>query len=238
MNTFLFDLDGTLLPMESTDKFLEAYLKAVAVKIIPYGYEPDAFIKALMKGTYYMIQNDGSMSNEKKFWIEFQKLLNTEIDGLEEIFEDFYQNEFEAAKRTTSTEPLIRDCIKLLKEKGYTVGIATNPLFPKIAVHKRIQWAGLDPEDFDHITTYEVSSYAKPNLDYYREILTIMGKEPGECIMVGNDVVEDMCAAELGMDTFLLTDCIICPEELDITPIRKGNYQELYEMIKELPCIG
>lgn len=237
MNTFLFDLDGTLLPMKSTDLFLEAYLKEVAIKIAPYGYEPNAFIQALMTGTYHMIQNDGAMTNEKKFWYEFRKLLHSETDELEEIFEDFYKNEFELAKSTTSSEPLIKECIQLLKEKGYTIAIATNPLFPRVAVHKRIGWAGLLPEDFAHITTYEVSSYAKPNLDYYKEILSIMGKEPKDCIMVGNDVVEDMCAAELGMDTFLLTDFLICPEGTKINHLKKGNYKELHQMIQNLPSI-
>jgi len=238
MNTFLFDLDGTLLPMDSTDKFLEVYLKAVAGKIIPYGYDPNVFIKALMIGTNYMINNDGTMTNEQKFWDEFGKILGTEVEGLVEIFDDFYQNEFELARSTTSTEPLIKECIKLLKDKGYAVGIATNPLFPKAAVHKRINWAGLNPEDFDHITTYEVSSYAKPNLDYYKEVLTKMGKQPQECIMIGNDVVEDMCAAELGMDTFLLTDCLICPDNLEINHMKQGNYQDLFDMIQNLPNIA
>ncbi len=238
MNTFLFDLDGTLLPMQSTEKFLEVYLKAVAAKIIPYGYDPNEFIKALMVGTEFMIKNDGTTTNETLFWNEFRKLIRTEAENLEEIFDDFYKNEFELAKATTSTEPLIRECIKLLKDKGYTVAIATNPLFPKVAVHKRITWAGLDPEDFDHITTYEVSSYAKPNLDYYKEVLEIIGKKPEECIMIGNDVVEDMCAAELGMDTFLLTDYLICPKDMEIDHIKNGSYKDLFDFIRKLPNIA
>jgi Predicted hydrolase (HAD superfamily) len=238
MNTILFDLDGTLLPMQSTDKFLEVYLKAVAGKIIPYGYDPNIFIKALMTGTNHMVKNDGTMTNEQKFWDEFCKILGEDAKQLEEVFDDFYQNEFELARTTTSTEPIIKECISLLKEKGYQVAIATNPLFPKVAVHKRISWAGLDPEDFEHITTYEVSSYSKPNLDYYKEVLDILGKQPEECMMIGNDVLEDMCTAELGMDTFLLTDCLICPEDLNIDHLKQGNYQDLYQMIQQLPSIN
>ncbi len=35
MNTFLFDLDGTLLPMDQ-DAFMEAYFHALSLKMLPY----------------------------------------------------------------------------------------------------------------------------------------------------------------------------------------------------------
>ena len=34
--------------------------------------------------------------------------------------------------------------------------------------------------------------------------------------MVGNDVKEDMVARKLGMDVFLITDCLINPNNEDI----------------------
>ncbi len=237
MNTFLFDLDGTLLPMPSQQKFLEAYLKALSGKIIPYGIEPQKFISALMKCTDLMVRNDGSMTNEERFWTEFSMILGNDIRELEDVFNDFYRNEFEFAKSTTSRHPLAKSCIKLLKEKGYPVVLATNPLFPRIATLTRILWAGLDPDDFIWITTYENSKYCKPKLEYYKEILSQIGRKPEECIMVGNDVTEDMCTSRLGMDTFLLTDYMICPEGEDTTGFKQGNYEDLYEIIKRLPNI-
>jgi FMN phosphatase YigB (HAD superfamily) len=237
MNTFIFDLDGTLLPMPSQQKFLEVYLKAVSGKVINYGYDPQTLIQALMAGTEQMVKNDGSMTNEERFWIEFCNHLGTKAKELVEIFDDFYRNEFAIAKIATSKHPLANTCIKLLKEKGYHVALATNPLFPRVATLTRMLWAGLDPKDFELITTYENSSCSKPNLCYYKGVLTNIGKKPEECIMVGNDVREDMCAAELGMDTFLLTDCLICPEGEDITALKQGDFNTLYQMIKELPDI-
>lgn len=238
MNTFIFDLDGTLLPMPSQQRFLEVYLKAVSGKVMNYGYDPQTLIQALMIGTEQMVKNDGSMTNEERFWMEFGKHLGTKSKELEEIFDDFYRNEFAFAKIATSNHPLANSCIKLLKEKGYLVVLATNPLFPRIATLTRMLWAGLDPKDFELITTYENSSYCKPNLCYYNEVLTNMGKKPEECIMIGNDVREDMCAAQLGLDTFLLTDCLICPEGEDITGFRQGDFNTLYQMIMELPKIS
>lgn len=235
MNTFIFDLDGTLLPMPSQQKFLDAYIKAVAGKVAAFGYEPKSFIQALLAGTEQMIRNDGQMTNEKRFWSVFCNILGEEAKQLEEVFDDFYRNEFNAAKSTTHEHPLANTCIKLLRDKGYTVALATNPLFPRVATLTRILWAGLDYRDFELITTYEISSYCKPKLEYYLEVLNKIGKKPEECIMVGNDVKEDMCAADIGMDTFLLKDCLICSEEDDISGFKQGGFDDLYQLIRDLP---
>lgn len=238
MDTFIFDLDGTLLPMADQNLFLEEYFKALSTKIVPYGLDAKKFVMAVWEGTKSMIGNDGSMTNEQRFWEVFCGLLGEEVRELEPVFDHFYRNEFSAAKSATSTNPLAGECIKQLKNKGYRIALATNPLFPKVATYTRMQWAGLDPEDFALITTYENSSYCKPNLEYYKVILKTLGKAPEECIMVGNDVKEDMCAARLGMDTFLLNDCLICSEEDDLTNFRQGNFENLLEMIMSLPTLS
>ncbi len=237
MNTFIFDLDGTLLPMPSLDKFIEAYIKALTDKMIYYGFEPQQLVKALMSGTKLMIKNDGAMTNEERFWSEFDRLFGKEVRQYEGVFEEFYRNEFILAKDATYTHPLANSCIQLLKEKGYMIVLATNPVFPRVATQSRMKWAGLNPEDFELITTYEISSYCKPNMEYYKEILTKINREAKDCIMVGNDVTEDMCAAQLGMDTFLLTECLICPEGEDYSGFSQGGFDELYDRIMALPKI-
>lgn len=238
MNTFIFDLDGTLLPMPNQELFLDTYFKALSKKVAAHGQDPQKLIKAVWTSTGAMVQNDGTMTNEQRFWQVFCSLMGEEARTLEPLFDHFYRNEFTDVKATTFTHPHAVECIRLLKQKGYQVALATNPLFPRVATLTRMKWAGLDPEDFRLITTYENSSYSKPNMAYYREILKNLGKQPEECIMVGNDVREDMCVAKLGMDTFLLKDCLICPEEADISEFRQGDFDDLLEYIKGLPtCV-
>ncbi len=234
MNTFIFDLDGTLLPMNQ-ETFLEAYFNALAMKMIPYGLEPKKLVQSVWAGTKSMIENDGSMSNEQRFWSTFTGIEGEEMRRLEPVFDDFYRNEFHTARKATSLNPYAKKSIRLLKKKGYRLVMATNPLFPKIATLNRIEWAGLDAEDFDLITTYENSSYCKPNLEYYRAILKEIDKAPEECTMVGNDIKEDMCVAQLGMQTYLLTDCLINPAEIDITGYHQGDFEALYHYIGNLP---
>ena len=39
LKTVLFDLDGTLLPMDQ-DRFVHAYMSELASYMLPYGYQP------------------------------------------------------------------------------------------------------------------------------------------------------------------------------------------------------
>ena len=47
------------------DEFTQGYFKLLAKKLLPYGYEPDALVKALWHETAAMIKNNGSCTNEK-----------------------------------------------------------------------------------------------------------------------------------------------------------------------------
>ena len=57
-----------------------------------------------------------------------------------------------------------------------------------------------------------------------------MGK-PEDSIMVGNDVDEDMCAAKLGFDTYLITDCLINRSEKDINRWKHGSFEDFYRLV-------
>ena len=58
--------------------------------------------------------------------------------------------------------------------------------------------------------------------------------KPEECLMVGNDVREDMVTEQLGMKTFLLTDCLINKENIDISQYPNGGFTQLHTYLKEL----
>lgn len=229
INTILFDLDGTLLPMDQ-EKFVNGYFKMLAAKLVPYGYEPQQLINAILAGIEAMIKNDGSQWNEDAFWKRFVDIYGDKVLADKPVFEDFYKNEFQNARSFCGFNPKAAETVRSLKDKGYRVVLATNPLFPSIATESRIRWAGLEPSEFDLYTTYENTSYCKPNLDYYRDILKRINCRPEECLMVGNDVGEDMVVETLGMQTFLLTDCLINTQKKDITAYPHGSFEQLLSM--------
>ncbi len=224
----LFDLDGTLLPMDQ-DIFVKTYFGLLAKKLAHYGYEPDKLIQSVWAGTSAMIKNDGKHSNEERFWKTFAETYGVDAKKDIEVFDDFYRNEFAGVKEVCGYQPKAAETIHKLKEKGLRVALATNPLFPQIATQNRIRWAGLEPEEFEFYTTYETSRYCKPNLNYYEDILEQLNVEPQECLMVGNDVSEDMIAEKLGMKVFLLTDCLINKEQKDISVYPSGSFEQLLE---------
>ncbi|HHX12788.1 MAG TPA: HAD family hydrolase [Clostridiales bacterium] len=234
MNTVIFDLDGTLLLMPDQEHFVMTYFKAMAMKLKPYGYPEEDLIKGIMAGTKAMLDNDGSINNRERFWQTFKAIFGQDAIKLESVMLDFYNKEFIAAKKTTTLEPLAKEIVQKLKAKGYQLVLGTNPLFPSVATYNRILWAGLSPDDFTHITSYENSSYCKPKLKYYKEILKAIGKEAEECIMVGNDVGEDMVVRHLGMDTFLLKNCLINRSDEDISEYKQGDFEDLLDFIDSL----
>lgn len=229
----LFDLDGTLLPMDQ-EEFTKVYLHLLSKKMEQHGYEPEQMVKAVWTGTGAMVKNDGSSTNEKVFWGAFDKFWGKNASADEPVLQAFYENEFEDVRNACGYNEDARKMIDEVKSMGYRTILATNPIFPALATEKRIRWAGLTPEDFELYTTYENIGYCKPNPQYYQEILNRIGLLPEECVMVGNDVTEDMVAETIGMKVFLLTDCMINKEEKDISVYPNGSFQEAIEYIKSL----
>lgn len=233
ITTVFFDLDGTLLPMDQ-DMFLNAYLSGLAVKMAPHGYDPKLLAKSIWKGTEAMVLNDGSAQNDDVFWKTFSAIYGRDTKIDEPIFEDFYLNEFQDIAKVCGFDKRAAETVCEIKNMGLRVVLATNPLFPAIATQSRVKWAGLSPDDFELITTFENSSHCKPNPDYYRAILKKLGLSPEECLMVGNDVDDDMVARNLGMQVFLLTDCLINKNGSDISQYPHGSFPELINYIRSL----
>lgn len=229
----LFDLDGTLLPMDQ-NVFAKAYFGMLAKKLATRGYEPNTLIENIWKGTAAMVKNDGSKKNEKAFWDTFVSIYGEKALSDFPYFEEFYKNDFDKIREFCGYTPAARNIVDDLKIRGKRVALATNPIFPSVATELRMKWAGLDKNDFELFTTYENSRYCKPNLKYYEDILTALGVDATECLMVGNDVKEDMIASELGMKVFLLTDCIINKDGADISVYPHGGFDALSEFLNNI----
>ena len=204
IDTILLDLDGTLLQFSQKD-FIDAYFERLGKVFTRLGLDPEASAKAVWAGTAAMVNNDGSRTNRECFWEKFSAAMSlNDISAVEAACDSFYANEFDGVKSIFEPGELPGRLVRGLKERGFTVVLATNPLFPPCAVETRLRWIGLTPGDFELITDYSNSVFCKPNLSYYREILGKINKEPAQCLMAGNNPAEDMCAGELGMETFLV----------------------------------
>lgn len=236
INTIFFDLDGTLAPFNQDD-FIRAYFSALVKRVAPFGYEKNALIAALWKGTGAMMKNTSGRINRDVFWEVFAHELGDDVFTLEDVLEDFYATDFDAVREILTEPTDRRSLIKMLRGKGYGIVLATNPIFPAVAVETRLKWLGLSSEDFDCITTYENSRHSKPNPDYFRDILNRIGKSGEECLMVGNHPIEDMAALKAGLSAYLVTDCIENPDNLPIDEFRHGTFREAEQYLESLPLL-
>lgn len=202
----LFDLDGTLLPMD-LDEFQKVYFGSIC-RNFP-DFEPQQLVKYIWTGIKAMVMNNGAKSNRDAFAEAFAAAAKVDYYEHEPRFEEYYKNHFHICRSICKLTDTSKAIIETLKAKGYTVAIATNPIFPKIATTQRLEWIGLDIEDFPLVTTFENSNYAKPNLEYYKDVCQRIGVQPQGCVMVGNDVQEDGCAKQLGMDVILIKEYMI-----------------------------
>ncbi len=234
ITTILFDLDGTLLPMDN-DEFTKGYFKLLVKKLAPYGYEPQKLIDGIWSGTAAMVKNNGTKTNEQAFWEKFSEVFGEKALADKPRFDEFYEKEFQNAKEICGYNPKAAIAVHTIKEMEFQIALATNPIFPSTATESRIRWAGFEPNDFELYTTYENIGYCKPNPEYYKELARRLGVSPEQCLMVGNDVTEDMGAAQkAGMSVFLLTDCLINKERNDISAYPRGSFEQLMDFANKL----
>jgi len=230
INTVLFDLDGTLLPFDQ-DEFILGYFSRLAAKIIPMGFDKDAFIKAIKAGMGAMIGNDGTKTNEEAFWEVFEGGLNVKREQLLDMFLEFYKNEFDEVKEIVPERISRRELIDNLKSRGYTLVLATNPLFPIEAVATRLSWIQLLPEDFSLVTTFDNSRYCKPSIEYFQDILSKINKSPEECVMIGNNTLEDMICEKIGITAGLVVTNLENRSNYDISQFINGTLDEVVEAL-------
>ena len=229
----LFDLDGTLLPME-LEPFAKIYFGALARELAPFGLTPETLFKPFWAATKAMMGNTTGKMNADVFWETFSGLTGVDRAQVEPICDAFYATGFQAARAATKENPLAKEAVRIAREKADKVILATNPLFPMAGQATRLSWLGLTPEDFDLVTCYTTDKFCKPNPAYFHDVCRRMDIDPAKCLMIGNDDREDMhCATAAGMDAYLVTDCRLIDKE---NPWQgaMGTFPEMLEMLKRL----
>ena len=233
MKAILFDLDGTLLPLDEK-LFVDIYFTELSKVFSEYNIESNKLVEAIWTATHEIIKNDEKRTNEEAFWEKFKSIINIDLSNVKEVLEKFYANEFFTKLKKCSTENnLAKVAVNLAKKNGRKVVLATNPVFPIDAL-VRLKWTGLDIDDFDYVTHYSNSSFSKPNPKYYLDLCKKLDVEPKECLMIGNDERQDIFAASsAGMNCYLVTDYLYTYPECKVN-CEKGSFKDLIEKLKVL----
>ncbi|MBI3168418.1 MAG: DinB family protein [Chloroflexi bacterium] len=202
--TLLLDLDDTLLNTNQ-DVFVPAYLKALTTNFASH-LDPVAVGRALMTSTAVMNQSEDSSRLLREVFEEiFCPPLGLGKDEFDSHIDQFYSKVFPTLQSVTSQNPHAKPFVDWALSQGFRVVIATDPLLPRAATWHRVRWAGLDPEQFELITTFDNSHFSKTHTAYYAEVLGHIGWQDGPVLMVGNDMERDILPAKkLGLAAYLV----------------------------------
>lgn len=202
--TLLLDLDDTLLDT-NLDAFMPAYFQALSHHLENEA-TPNTMLRALVTGVNLMNESEDSTRTLREiFDADFYPKLGAARDKVVDLLEDFYDQVFPTLAQHTRQRPDALPFIEWALSCGYRIAIATDPLFPRKATYHRLRWAGLDPDRFELVSTYEHFHFTKTYPAYYAEMLGRLGWPEGPILMVGNDVERDLMPAHrLGLKTFLI----------------------------------
>lgn len=202
MRAVLLDLDDTLLDNDM-ERFLPPYFVALGRRMARF-VAPDELVRLLLASTQVMMKNqDPAITNKQAFDADFFPRLGCAAANIRPVIQSFYEEDFSKLRPYTRPRPEARPLVQALFDEGYDVVIATNPMFPRLAVEHRLNWAGVLDLPFKLVTTYENSHFCKPNPRYYREVLSKLDCRPDEAIMVGDDLGNDIePARQVGMHTY------------------------------------
>ena len=204
LRAVLFDLDNTLIHFDERE-FFEAYIPRIST-VFSDMMPPETLITKLLLSTQMLVNNNGQMSNAEYFMSSFSLGYEGYKEEIWKRFIKFYETEFDRFQALVSVTPGVREVFVKLKKTGMKLVIASNPIWPQIVQMKRLSWAGLGDWNFELVTHIENMSYCKPHIEYYLEVCKKINEKPEGCLMVGNDPVNDLVVAKIGMKTFLVTD--------------------------------
>lgn len=210
IRALLFDLDDTLLGNEMGGFFAE-YIRLLAPHMAAW-IPPEKLFGLIWRGGEAMMANCDPSRTTLDCFCQALEAEGIPVEACMPAFDEFYATDFQRLRDYVQVVPTARPLLEWALGQGYDVVIATNPMFPETAIRQRLEWAGIGDLPYVLITSCENMHHAKPNPLYYREILRKIGREPDECVMIGNDLRLDMAAREVGIQTYWITDQLPTPE--------------------------
>ena len=226
----LFDLDGTLLDLD-LDAFLRRYFAALS-EVASRHFPGIDMLPAILAATGAMQSQHPGRTNREVFDADVLERTGIDLEASWEVFGDFYRDTFPALGNGYGPAAGGREAVEAARSLGLRVAVATQPIFPRAAIEHRLAWAGLAGVEFDAVTTYEVMQACKPLGAYFRQTAAMIGCDPAECLMVGDDRSLDLPAADVGMRTFYVGDSAAAPADF------RGSLAELPGVLARLTAQG
>lgn len=142
-------------------------------------------------------QMRGERTGEESNQAVIERVLGIDRASFIALFDTFYSDVYPSLQALISPLVGAAQLIDELRQMGYKIVIATNPLYPLTAIQQRMAWGDLnaDVTQYDLVTSADIMHFIKPDPAYYAEILGHIHVEPDEAIMIGNHLINDIQAA-------------------------------------------
>lgn len=232
IQALLLDLDGTLIDIE-VSFFLDTMVASMQLHFRDH-LDPEVFRDGLFGGIDAIMaapRSDGE-TNRESFYSAFEKLTGFDALQTEETFRSYYQKVFPQHSGFASPSPYAKRLLKASRAKGLKLALATNPIFPLEAALERLRWGGLTEAPFDIVCALESMRSCKPQRKYFLEVARAVGVPPERCLMVGNDVQQDLPAGEVGMKTFLVERNMIDRGTGRVHADHRGDLEDLGRILE------
>lgn len=231
----LFDLDGTLINFDM-NQFIKMYVGAASQFFIDLIPSSESFYKELLNSTEVMEKSDnGTTTSLEDFLDDFCPKFDVICSEIRQRFLQFYETKYDVIKPLISQMKGAKKLLDNLNEKGHSekIILATNPVFPYVAIERRIKWGGLSPDYFRLITHAENSNFCKFNSKYWFGIMGQIQCKPEESLVIGNDGFRDMFSKKYGFKTFLVENAVENEDMLteETEPDFRGSLDDLRNLL-------
>ncbi len=238
IQVILTDLDGTLLDVDM-DFFIPAYLEEMRRYGVAQGFIPENsnLVPLVYEGTAAMFQHtDTSRTNKQVFMERFFQdgWFAQRKEAAMAFFDRFYEDVFPHLGHLCRRFSFSQAVAEAMFATGLPVVLATSPVFPMSAIDARLEWAGVKDFPWLFKTAYENVHTCKPRTAYYQEIAAMTGVQPENCLMIGNDTLDDLSAGKIGMTTFLLEEAVLDRAKGANQPDYHGKAAELIAFLKKI----
>lgn len=238
----LFDLDNTLIA-NPPERFTMSYVQ----RLIPFLHSrfPELAIDTLRNATRTSIlstigdQNPLTL-NRSVFLGQFSALTGIAAETILPVIKEFFRDIYPELQPLVRPREASLKLVRWLLDRNYAVAVATNPLFFHEPTLTRMSWGGLTHEAYPvwFVSTLDNMHFTKPNPQYYEEILTRIGFEPDQTLMVGDDWQNDMVPAfQAGLNTYWNYPDEMQPERLpdmsETQPNGHGTMSALWRLVSE-----
>ncbi len=242
ITTLLFDMDSTLVDIDEIH-FSKTYFKLLHechFSDFDLGYFCDSLTEITRSVMLSKLPKEFTLDT---FVREMSKKYKRKQKHLFKDLLHFYNNDYDTLNPYVRPMEGVKKMLEHCFNEGYVVVVATTPVFPEVAIRKRLKWGGLEDFDFKLVTHAGNMHFSKPREEYYQEVLEKIGGKLNECIMVGNEYMSDIVApTRMGMKTFYCPlptvndDLFVSPELKRFSKIRptyRGTINDFAKLIAD-----